>query len=242
MVTSNKKTKLSRILAVFLVFAVAIAGAYAFLTAITDTLVNNFTIGSIKVELDEGPWENYPDTDNDGVPDIAENVVSGQIIEKAPSVKNLGANNAFAFLVVAVPKADAIIAAVDGTLTRDTEGNPVATTDAELFSFITKDASGVNTTDWTLIDSDNTKADYNYYVYSYGSLAPEAQTNNLFDKVKFANVTEDFAGATHPELIVKVTAVAIQADENITTADKAWTALSGDDAFVSSNIYPGLSA
>lgn len=242
MVTSNKKTKLSRILAVFLVFAVAIAGAYAFLTATTDTLVNNFTIGSIKVELDEGPWEDYPDTDNDDIPDIAENIVSGQVIEKAPTVKNLGANDAFAFLVVAVPKADVVIAASDGTLTRDIDGNPVATTGAELFSLLRTAGSGVNTTDWSLIASDDTQDDYNYYVYSYGNLAPEATTKALFNKVKFANVTEDFAGTTHPELMVKVTAVAIQADENITTADEAWTALSGDNAFAASNIYPGLSA
>lgn len=235
MATSTKKTKLSRVLAIFLVLAIAVAGAYAFLTATTDTKVNKFTVGSIKIDLDEGPWEDYPDDNGNDIPDIAENIVSGQIIEKAPSVINNGSNGAYAFLVVSIPKADAVIAEIDGTLQRDAEtGTPIATENAELFTLL-----NANTTDWTLIASDNTQADYNYYVYSYGLLEAGADTNALFNKVKFANVTEDFTA--DGALVVKVSAVAIQADENITSADKAWTALSGDDSFAKSNIYPALS-
>lgn len=233
MTTSKTKSKKSqRILAVLLIAALAITGAFAFLTATTDTKVNKFTVGSITVELDEGPWEELPDTDDDNIPDEAENLVSGKIIEKAPSIINTGANEAYGFIVLSVPKADVVVT--------DSEGFKSASAVNELFTLHTTSAAGVNTADWTLVESDTTTSDeVNYYVYSYNTtIGAGVQTSTLFDKVQFAYVTEDFAGDTEMTLTIDATAVAIQADEEITSAQTAWATLKADEAFKGASIYP----
>ena len=143
MSTSNKKSRRKSLIAVVLAAALLITGAYAFLTATTETKVNNFTVGNIKIDLDEGPWDELPDTDMDGIPDVAEEIVSGQIIEKAPSIKNIGANDAYGFLLVSVPKAQsAVIAAADGTVARDDNMQPIPSTNVELFELL--NAEGKN--------------------------------------------------------------------------------------------------
>ena len=60
MSTSNKKSRRKSLIAVVLAAALLITGAYAFLTATTETKVNNFTVGNIKIDLDEGPWDELP--------------------------------------------------------------------------------------------------------------------------------------------------------------------------------------
>ena len=261
MSTSNKKSRRKSLIAVVLAAALLITGAYAFLTATTETKVNNFTVGNIKIDLDEGPWDELPDTDMDGIPDVAEEIVSGQIIEKAPSIKNIGANDAYGFLLVSVPKAQsAVIAAADGTVARDDNMQPIPSANVELFELLNAEgenilASGTDLGNWKMIDitdalnaRENAANDsYNHYLFAYnGVISGSANagegtvsaTTELFKTVRFANVTEEFAGATAPVLNVNVQAIAIQADKEITSVDTAWTALSNDASFE----YPAVVA
>lgn len=242
--TQEKKTKRKRLYAFLLCGALLITGAFAFLTATTDTKTNTFTVGSIKVELDEGPWETYPDTDTDGIPDIAEELVSGKVIEKAPLIRNTGSNDAYGFVLVSIPKAQsAVIANNSGVTTTET--------DYELFELL--DAAGNNIlvdgnlpAGWSKVDitdelnarTDADQDSYNHYLFAYDTVIPgsastaveaDRETSTLFSKVRFANVTEDFAGATAKELVVKVEVMAIQADSEINSVDSAWTALSNDN-------------
>ena len=244
--TQEKKTKRKRLYAFLLCGALLITGAFAFLTATTDTKTNTFTVGSIKVELDEGPWETYPDTDTDGIPDIAEELVSGKVIEKAPLIRNTGSNDAYGFVLVSIPKAEsAMIVNSDGT-------HPAAASEnVELFELLDAEGNNILTegnlpAGWSQVDisaelSARTDADqdsYNHYLFAYDTVIPgsastaveaDRQTSTLFSKVRFANVTEDFAGATAKELVVKVEVMAIQADSEINSVDSAWTALSNDN-------------
>ena len=230
MQTSNtKKSVRKSLLSVLLIAALLITGVFAFLTATTETKVNTFTVGSIKIELDEGPWDEFVDEDNDGIPDVAEEVVSGQITEKAPSIKNVGSNDAYGFIAVSIPKAAEVVVAdnngVVSTKTNhelfellDAEGNPIALT------------VGTQVNGWTLkaIETDDVNL-YNHYLFAYdSSIASSSASNTLFSSVRFANVTEEFSGNTAKELVVKVSAYAIQKDADLTDVDTAQTALLND--------------
>lgn len=237
MTTSNKKkSKRQSLIALCLIGALAITGIFAFLTATTDTKVNSFTVGNIEIELDEGAWEDLPDADNDEIPDEAENLVSGKTIVKEPHVINKGTNDAYTFLVVSVPKAEVV--------TTDDEGFKSPSAVNELFTTKFGADAALNTTDWKLMTSVTDDADYNHYVYGYiannGILAPEGETSKLFDTVKFANVTEEFAGDTAMQLTIKVQALAIQADDTVNSVDTAWEIIQSDNDV--KDVLTGISA
>ena len=98
--TTKKRAK--AVLSIFLVVAILIAGAYAFLSA-TDSKTNVFTVGNVKIEL----WEDFNGTTYNGqqTPDPVENIIPGQTIDKKPYIKNTGKNNAWMFMAVGVPTA-----------------------------------------------------------------------------------------------------------------------------------------
>ena len=242
--TQEKKTKRRRLYSLLLCGALLITCAFAFLTATTETKTNTFTVGSIKVEVDEGPWDEYPDTDTDGIPDIAEDLVSGKVIEKAPLIRNTGSNDAYGFVLVSIPKAQSAVIA-------NNRGFTTTETNYELFELL--DAAGNNIlvdgnlpAGWSKVDitdelnarTDADQDSYNHYLFAYDTVIPgsastaveaDRETSTLFSKVRFANVTEDFAGETAKELVVKVEVMAIQADSEINSVDSAWTALSNDN-------------
>lgn len=101
-VKSTTKKRAKAVLSVFLVVAILIAGAYAFLSA-TDSKTNVFTVGNVKIEL----WEDFNGTTYNGqqTPDPVENIIPGQTIDKKPYIKNTGKNNAWMFMAVGVPTA-----------------------------------------------------------------------------------------------------------------------------------------
>ena len=98
--TTKKRAK--AVLSVFLVVAILIAGAYAFLSA-TDSKTNVFTVGNVKIEL----WEDFNGKTYNGqqTPDPTEDIIPGQTIDKRPYIKNTGNNNAWMFMAVGVPTA-----------------------------------------------------------------------------------------------------------------------------------------
>ena len=100
--TTKKRTK--AVLSVFLVVAILIAGAYAFLSA-TDSKTNVFTVGNVDIELHEiFNGRDYGKGEDPGaIGDKIENIVPGQSIEKAPYVVNTGKNPAYTFIAVGIP-------------------------------------------------------------------------------------------------------------------------------------------
>lgn len=100
--TTKKRAK--AVLSVFLVVAILIAGAYAFLSA-TDSKTNVFTVGNVDIELHEiFNGKDYGKGEDPGaIGDKIENIVPGQSIEKAPYVVNTGKNPAYTFIAVGIP-------------------------------------------------------------------------------------------------------------------------------------------
>lgn len=84
-----------------LIATLGVAGTFAYLTDKTDA-TNNFTFGDVKVNTLEPAWDTT-DTDGDGIPDMAEDVVPNQQIPKSVQTENVGINDAVVFIKVTVP-------------------------------------------------------------------------------------------------------------------------------------------
>ena len=87
-----KKKSFVMVLALVLVFAVAVGGVVAWLTDKTGSVVNTFTVGDISIELDETTGANYK-------------VIPGTTIDKNPKV-TVKANSEACYLFVKVEKAN----------------------------------------------------------------------------------------------------------------------------------------
>ena len=96
----KKKTVLA---AVILLLMFVVGGAIAYFTD-TDTKTNTFTIGSVDITLTETGWDALTDTDTDGIPDAAEDMMPGESVTKDPLVNNISTKNpAYVFAKVEVP-------------------------------------------------------------------------------------------------------------------------------------------
>lgn len=190
------------IISAALVSAMAIGGTLAYFTD-KDSAINKIDVGQVTVDLTEPNWDSKPDTDKNGVPDHAENVVPTQVISKDPKITNTGANDAYVYLKVSVPKANIFTANSDGTK------NPQAVT--QLFSYT------INT-GWTLLKTDTTDTKVNTYVYGYNTkLSPTAATSTLFDNITFCNAIEG-QGLENTVQNIDVNAMAIQTENTGTMA------------------------
>ena len=123
----NKK-KLKKIVPILMCAALLLTGIFAFLTA-HDNKVNKFSIGDIDVAVGEPDWidefgiehpgwyddiegpnnsyEVLHDENENGVPDFAELIKPGQVIDKAPFAENTGSINQWVFLMVGIPTGEA---------------------------------------------------------------------------------------------------------------------------------------
>ncbi len=192
-----KSKKKKALISIALVLALAVTGAVAFMTA-RDSAENKFTVGNVAINLTEPSW----DENN------AKDIVSGQIIDKDPTIENTGKNDAYVYMMVEIPK---------DTVTAD-EFYP-------LFSFTANEG-------WILVDSNlNTANDaYDYYLYGYETALTPGDTATLFNEVEFANVTSDFVDIYAQNGVssfdIKVTGYAIQSDFYNNEAADATTAWS----------------
>lgn len=183
----------------------SVSGICAYFTD-TDSAVNNFTVGEVKIDLDE---PNFPTPPPEDVP-------PGGEVEKDPQVENTGKNSAYVFIKVAAPKDTFIKAAADGTrIDKEAvlqELFLVKSGDGEFKSL----ADGYNQDKWELLpDYTDTKSstEYNYYVFAYKSIVAKGETTaTLFDKVKLENAVEGFIDNNRYE--ININAYAIQS-ENI---------------------------
>lgn len=102
------KKKKTIIAAVVLLLVFVVGGAIAYFTD-TDTKTNTFTIGNVDIDLVETAWDALTDTDNDDIPDVAEDMMPGEFVTKDPVIRNLSTKNpAYVFAKVEVPCSTAI--------------------------------------------------------------------------------------------------------------------------------------
>ena len=163
---SNKRNVL---IAVALIALMAIGSTFAYFVD-RDSVTNSFTVGDIEISVSEPNWN----------PDEGTDITPNKVMKKDPKITNEGANDAFVFMRVTVPRATVKTANDDGTLN--------AKANQDLFTFTSN--SG-----WKLIKSSNGSLS-SEYVYAYAAdkmtvLAPGQTTATLFDTVKFINIIEE---------------------------------------------------
>ena len=90
-------TKKNGIIAAALVMMLAIGTAIAYFTDM-GSVTNSFTVGNVDIELEEPSWD----------PEAAKNITPMMEIAKDPQIENIGANPAYVFAVVTVPRANVV--------------------------------------------------------------------------------------------------------------------------------------
>ncbi len=162
--------------------ALAIGGTAAYLTDYGEE-TNTFTVGKVDIELQEPGWK----------PEEHDKIVATEVITKDPKVANVGKNDAYVYMEVAIPMKDVITANEDGTR------NPQAMT--EMFSFN-------KSSNWNLMGTKTVGSD-KVYLYNYNKVLTAGQsTEALFNTVTVANVIEGFVD--EQQLDIGVHAYAIQ--------------------------------
>jgi len=204
----KKKTILA---ALVLLLVVAVGGAIAYFTD-TDTKTNTFTIGNVDISLTEGGWDALADANNNGIPDVAEDMMPGESVTKAPTINNLSTKNpAYVFAKVGVP-CTTIVAP--------------ATTSEELFTYTTNAG-------WTELSSAAvacTSGGTATHVYYYGTgetltalaktanaSTPTPTSNPVFSSVTLRSTLKGNEGLTGNKNIV-VTGYGIQTEGLTSTA------------------------
>ena len=205
----KKKTILA---ALVLLLVVAVGGAIAYFTD-TDTKTNTFTIGNVDISLTEDGWDALADDNNNGIPDVAEDMMPGESVTKNPTINNLSTKNpAYVFAKVEVP-CTTIVAP--------------ATTSEELFTYTTNAG-------WTELSSaavvactSGGTATHVYYYGTGGTLTalakaadastPTPTSNPVFSSVTLRSTLKGNEGLTGNKNIV-VTGYGIQTEGLTSTA------------------------
>lgn len=207
-----------KILAISLtVSLIAIAALGATLAYFTDTkeVTNTFTMGNVKIKLEEIVGYNG-ETPIYGAPNDKSEVDFGTVLPgsekiKAPFVKNIGANSAYIALSVKVDKRavfDEILPNVDLTTLF---GGSNVDTGADMWKYEkTVRPAGEDTIE---------------YLFTYNSVvASGAETSKLFTSVKIPEtLTSNQAAKLDGKFNIAIKAMAIQSDN--LTKDKAFTEL-----------------
>lgn len=192
---TKKYTSIGAIIA--LIILIDLGATMAYFTS-TDTATNNFTVGSVRTILHEDKWDDLADTNNDKLPDVAENITPNKVLTKDPAIENTGKNSAWVYLEVKVPSKNIIVAREDGTR--------LTSADTELFSFTPGSA-------WTELNKTISK-DEVIYVYGYSTqLAPGKITSTLFDTIKFCNAIET-QGLEDSAQKIQIKSMAIQSEQS----------------------------
>lgn len=226
----NKKV-ITCLVAAGLVACIGAGSTLAYLQDETDVIKNTFTIGDVKIDLDEPEWN----------PVNAEDMLPGASVDKNPLVTNVGQTDAFigirldgvkelvekGFLIKSDSN-DAVLDAVDSNA------------DEKVFEAAETSKVFAWNHDFTLVDAEGNKLDQGadnvltlseikelcgtddvlYFAYET-VVAPGAQTKTLFDEVK---LDADVIGAPSSYTIVKHF---VDADDEILTEDADTHVLSG---------------
>ena len=170
------------LVAVLLAVLAVAGGSLALFTDAPDPAVNRFSVGNTNVQINEPEYVQDADGHNA--------VRQQETFKKDPYIENVGSVKAYVFMKVTIPKAEVMTFSNNGATK-----NAAAVT--QLFTLINESgAEGINS-GWTLVSSDNTGADSNVYIYTYGSssactvLSPGAETAKpLFSKARLASIIE----------------------------------------------------
>lgn len=207
------KKKLMTVLALVLVVAMSVAGTYAYLTS-ADKVVNTFTVGDVKIKLDEAKAN--PDgslaAGNERVKANSYKLLPGHKYNKDPMVTVLeGSESSYVKMTVTFSNAsqlDAIFAPDGG---------------ADMTSIF----NGYDSANWIYMgNTEDTVANTRTYEFWYKETvaAPNADValDALFDSITVPGNITNAQLATIKDMTITVNAYAIQADGFADAAD-AWS-------------------
>ncbi len=198
------KKKLMTALALVLVIAMSVAGTYAYLTS-TDSVTNTFTVGQVKIKLDEAK-ANADGTLVEGAARVKANsykLLPGHTYVKDPTV-HVADNSEDCYLFV---KVDNQITSIENT------NSSVASQMAKKGWVAVSGQTGV----------------YVYVGTTEGAPAPLAVSAEdditVFEKIIIADTVDNATLASYANKTIEVTAYAVQADGFANKpADQIWTA------------------
>lgn len=200
------KKKITAIFLCVALVAIAIVGASLAYFTDTKTATNTFTMGDVKIKLDE---TNVNDTEGDRVTSNEYNVYPGAVVTKDPTVHNTGKNAAWIRAKVEVK----------GWVTnREKYPNYVAGELKDSLKYLI-DGLGEG---WSLVSATAANEDVTFVLMYADKLAAGADTTAMFEKV---NVPTGLQNGQEFGTI-KVTAEAIQTD-GFDTWDAAFNAFDG---------------
>ena len=213
-----KKKLLIMSVAMVLVCAFAVGMTIAYLTS-TDEVVNTFTVGNVRIKLDEADVDEYGRVPQGSpAPRVKANsykLIPGHTYTKDPTVTVLsGSERSYIKMTVTFTKADAL-------------GAIFGTDDAGLFSIF----NGYDSANWInkgyTEDTENHTRTYEFWYKEVVPAVP-ATTENvaldaLFDSITVPRTITNDQLATIQGMTITVNAYAIQAD-GFGTAEAAWAA------------------
>lgn len=198
-----KNKKKIGVITLALITGISIIGTSVAYFTSTNTKENPLTVGSVRTVLHEDRWDDLADTDHNGIPDLAEEIIPNKNIPKDPAIENTGKNPAWVYLEVRVPIVNIITAQEDGSR------NPKAET--ELFLFTPDLDHWRQLSKIVVEDTDGKKTAV--YVFGYEAVLDPGQTTaELFSQVQFCNVIEE-QGLEDTNQIITVKSIAIQKEE-----------------------------
>lgn len=198
-----KNKKKIGVITLALITGISIIGTSVAYFTSTNTKENPLTVGSVRTVLHEDRWDDLADTDHNGIPDLAEEIIPNKNIPKDPAIENTGKNPAWVYLEVRVPIVNIIIAQADGSR--------ASKADTELFLFTPDLDNWIQLSKIIEEDTDGKKTAV--YVFGYETvLDPGQTTTELFTQVQFCNAIED-QGLEDTNQIITVKSIAIQKEE-----------------------------
>ena len=209
------KKKLMTVLALVLVVAMSVAGTYAYLTS-ADKVVNTFTVGDVKIKLDEAK-ANADGTLVDGADRVKANsykLLPGHEYAKDPTVTVLkGSESSYVKMTVTFSKA----AELDAIF---------APTGADMTSIF----NGYNSANWiykgnTEDTANNTRTYEFWYKETVAAPTADVALDALFDSITVPGTIKNDQLKTIEDMTITVNAYAIQAD-GFANAEAAWEAYS----------------
>lgn len=214
--------------AMSLVLALAAGGVMSFFTD-RDEKINKFTVGKVDISLTEPEWEKKADENKNGIPDEAEAMVPGQEVVKDPMITNVGKNDCYIFATVEVPSGD-LITVQDNGMRNEKKMTQLYTYQAgEKWKPMGS---------CKIVDEKGIERGIRY-LYAYADekgicrkVAPGEKTEQIFNKVKMANIMEG-QGLDEETFMIDIDAYGIQT-ENIAdgSADmnKIWSIMANQKA------------
>ncbi len=212
---TKSKALLLTLCAVLLV-AASVMGTMAYLTS-TDKVENTFTVGNVKITLDEAKvdTDGTPVTPADRVKANSYKLLPGHTYNKDPMVTVLSGSEA-GYIKMTVTFSEA--SALDAIF---------APTGADLTSIF----NGYDSTNWiykgnTKDATANTRTYEFWYKETVGAPTADVALDALFDSITVPGTITNEQLATIEDMTITVNAYAIQAD-GFDNADAAWAAYAG---------------